>query len=401
MIEQTTTKAKAYFPALTGIRAIAAYLVFFYHFGPARLPWPCIAKDSGLAAYIEEWHVGVTLFFVLSGFLIATRYQDSVQLTGKWAFRYFRNRFARIYPLYFLVTLLAFVSFQLNPTWDGTEQWPNYVHYDKPMVVVLNLTFLRGFFEKFIFTGLAQGWTLTVEECFYALAPLLLLTLKRRWQLLFGHAAALPLLGFLLVYVSNATGLATRYYEFMGSYQFMLNFTFFGRCIEFFVGMGLALYLKRYPQQVAKGWKITAVSVLWMAGCIYILSMVETPLDLFKGTMDYRGIAVNNLLLPLGVVGLLYGLIYEQNWFQALLQTQPAQALGKSSYAFYLVHMSTFQVVLREYVTESVAIQFILLVALSWVLFHFIEEPIQKRLTGSKSVAARKAAVDCEPVTRY
>ncbi|RFP64147.1 hypothetical protein D0N36_15690 [Hymenobacter lapidiphilus] len=63
---------KIYLGALTGIRAIAAYMVFFHHFN--------IFKNSAspVGAFFEqlceEWHIGVTIFFVLSGLLISLRY---------------------------------------------------------------------------------------------------------------------------------------------------------------------------------------------------------------------------------------------------------------------------------------------------------------------------------------
>jgi peptidoglycan/LPS O-acetylase OafA/YrhL len=49
-----------YYPALTGLRAVAAYLVFFHHFRPLALAdgWPSVV--------LGQLYVGVSLFFVLS-----------------------------------------------------------------------------------------------------------------------------------------------------------------------------------------------------------------------------------------------------------------------------------------------------------------------------------------------
>lgn len=61
------------YDALTGMRAIAAIMVFVYHnrkYWRNDLPWPVMR-------FISEWHIGVTVFFVLSGFLLAYRYQDT------------------------------------------------------------------------------------------------------------------------------------------------------------------------------------------------------------------------------------------------------------------------------------------------------------------------------------
>jgi peptidoglycan/LPS O-acetylase OafA/YrhL len=80
-----------YYPALTGLRAVAAYLVFFVHFIPAGL-------SDWAARVIGQFYVGVGMFFVLSGFVIATRYQSSVQWTRAWWRYYVWRRAARIYP---------------------------------------------------------------------------------------------------------------------------------------------------------------------------------------------------------------------------------------------------------------------------------------------------------------
>ena len=72
-------KENKYLPALTGIRIIAAYMVFFHHYNP-------INKDFfGIVIYnfFTELHVGVTLFFVLSGFLITHRYYDFSKINYK------------------------------------------------------------------------------------------------------------------------------------------------------------------------------------------------------------------------------------------------------------------------------------------------------------------------------
>ncbi len=100
---------KNYIPALTGVRALAAYLVFISHyadvFDTIAMPHACIRR------FFNEFHIGVTIFFVLSGFLIAFRYFDSFQLNGDWFKQYLKNRVARIYPMYFLLTAGVFIYY--------------------------------------------------------------------------------------------------------------------------------------------------------------------------------------------------------------------------------------------------------------------------------------------------
>ena len=68
------TKNLTYIPALTGIRAVAAYVVFLHHlsfFNNGTLLWQ----------FTNEGHIGVTIFFVLSGFLITLRYKGKVEMS--------------------------------------------------------------------------------------------------------------------------------------------------------------------------------------------------------------------------------------------------------------------------------------------------------------------------------
>jgi peptidoglycan/LPS O-acetylase OafA/YrhL len=132
------------------VRAIAAYLVFLHHFTP-----PAETVGSVLRGMLSEAHIGVTMFFVLSGFLITYRYDGKLTLTTPALTRYFWNRFARIYPLYLVLLIPTLVL----------------AHEHRFGRWLVELTLFKGFFSDYRFNGIPQAWSLTVEECFYALAP--------------------------------------------------------------------------------------------------------------------------------------------------------------------------------------------------------------------------------------
>ena len=134
-------------PALTGVRAVAAYLVFFHHH-PTKL------LQAGPLLLWWELHVGVTLFFVLSGFVITWRYDRRGRVRESFLKGYFLNRFARIYPLYFALVVPVMLSY----------------HVRSPRAWLLNLTVFTS-----LGAGIPQAWSLRVEECFYLAAPLLFL----------------------------------------------------------------------------------------------------------------------------------------------------------------------------------------------------------------------------------
>ena len=99
---------KEYFPALTGIRAIAALMVYMHHVNPVPDKFP------EFKGFLGEFYVGVSFFFVLSGLLIGLRYSRT-EINLK---KYIVNRVARIYPMWFILTLITFIfGYTYNPEW--------------------------------------------------------------------------------------------------------------------------------------------------------------------------------------------------------------------------------------------------------------------------------------------
>ncbi len=97
MISQTIPKNSQLkrFEALTGLRALAVTLVFIYH---NRKYWRGDLHPE-IMRLINEFHVGVSIFFVLSGFLIAYNYGDKISSNVREYSRYIIIRMARILPL--------------------------------------------------------------------------------------------------------------------------------------------------------------------------------------------------------------------------------------------------------------------------------------------------------------
>lgn len=347
------------------MRAIAAYLVFFFHFNP--FPTTLLGR---LAA---QGHIGVTIFFVLSGFLIPFRYADQVTLSRHWLTNYFRNRVARIYPLYALLTVITF-----SMMWGNPLMSPSWQHQDAASpwaMLLLNLTFLRGFFEQLKYTGIAQGWTLTVEECFYAFAPLLLVLLAKRrtkYPVLLAAAGGLPAVGYALV------RLAPHPLGFFESSHFMFTYTFFGRAFEFMAGAALAFFVQQHPQ-VRRGAWATGIGAAWIVGSMCALSYLPAQQE-----ADALNLAISSLWLPLGVALFFYGLITEKTWLRTLLATPVAQVLGKSSYAFYLVHLGVFELTIRQRIIDHTYVLFVIILGLALLLWKWVEEPLNQWLRAGR-----------------
>ena len=343
-------KNDTYLPALTGVRAIAAYLVYLHHYNPFT--------EGTLAFDItKELYTGVTLFFVLSGFLIAFRYFGQEKLNFR---AYMVNRIARIYPMYFLLTTATFIY--IHQTGAGHTM-------NEVLVYLSNITFLRGYFENYKFSGVAQGWSLTVEETFYFTAPLFFLLIKKQYR----NLLLLPLLicatGILLVTLCQDRNLM----GFMGNYDFMFNYTFFGRCFEFFIGIGLALVLGRYRDKIKFRFATYTGLAITIAG-IVALALVKADTEF--GIRVPAGKLINNVIMPLCGIAVFYcGLITETTLVSRLLGSKLFVLLGKSSYVFYLIHKGILMIMV-EHVSANVLFGFVAINAISIVLFLGIEDPL-------------------------
>jgi peptidoglycan/LPS O-acetylase OafA/YrhL len=137
----------------------------------------------GFMLFRYGW-TGVDLFFVLSGFLIGRQLQRELQRTDSVSVpRFLFRRGMRIWPLYF--AWVAFLALALGK-WHGI--WPD-------------LTFLSNYFQGQV----SGGWSLSTEEQFYLVVPLLLLGVQR----LFGPRgqAWVPLVLLALMPVVRAVSL--------------------------------------------------------------------------------------------------------------------------------------------------------------------------------------------------
>jgi peptidoglycan/LPS O-acetylase OafA/YrhL len=152
--------------SLTGLRWWAAFVVFAHHIGGlAPLPGP-------LAAVAHYGYLGVTFFFVLSGFV----------LTWSWSARlstatFYWRRFARVYPAHVIALLVAipvFTSFTPQPD----QPWKLPVDI---LALLLALFLLQAWSADpaIFFAGNPVAWTLTYEAFFYAMHPLLTRGLAR------------------------------------------------------------------------------------------------------------------------------------------------------------------------------------------------------------------------------
>lgn len=360
-----------YFPQLTGVRAMAAFMVYLFHFNPfASKFFPPFVNS-----FFHEFHIGVNLFFVLSGFLICYRYYDSYLFNRKWFYGFTVRRVARIYPVYLLITTVTFIAFYFQNKFEFNSLIAQYI---------LNITFLRGFFEGLHFSGVVQGWSLTVEECFYFSAPLIFLFSKR--MKLYVQPIMLLLTGIILVLIFRQI----PFHGFFGSMRFMLGYTFFGRCIEFYCGIYLALhYKKRQNNSIENKNSNSLYTILGMGSIILCMSVFAWvgEFSFASGNIKEVGLLINDLFMPFGIALFFWGLLTEHSLIRRVLSTPIFDLLGKSSYVFYLIHMGVIQQLVVHTIPGSAlikkALAFVVLNILSILIYKLIESPMNKWIKKS------------------
>jgi len=375
-----------YYPALTGLRALAAWLVFVFHFNP-------FGRGSAGWWLAEQFSSGVGLFFVLSGFLLTSRYLGRLQPTSHELVPFFRRRWARIYPLYLLLTVLTVVVYQVSNQYDVDNRYLPYSGKGRLVLLAMNAVLVQGFFSEYRFTGLMVSWSLTAEESFYALAPWLLRGLRRHGPArLLAYAAGLLGLGCALVLLPAPW----HRFGFFSSYTFMLEGTFPGRCIEFLGGMYLAWRLAARPASRARWPVCTTLGLAWWLAGMVAMAMVQArstwaPGYQLNGLRLLR-ILLNNVGLVPGFYFLLYGLVQEASALRRLLAGRLFGLLGKASYAFYLLHAGLLTELLHRYVSTSRLVQFGLLNLVAVLLYLSFEKPMNQWLTSRPAAGSRGAA---------
>ena len=219
-----TRQNRVYFPGLNGLRFLAAFAVIITHielmkkyFGLGHL-W----EDSGqkittfpLDQIMEgklnmfqplvsdAGPLGVTFFFVLSGFLITYLLQAEKQHTGHIAIRkFYLRRILRIWPLYFFILILGFVVLPNSGDWFYVREQSEALtdHY------WLNLLLYIFIFPNLAYsiTGAAvpcigQSWSIGVEEQFYLVWPVLIKFTKKPVNVVLGATAVLVVIKALVL----------------------------------------------------------------------------------------------------------------------------------------------------------------------------------------------------------
>jgi peptidoglycan/LPS O-acetylase OafA/YrhL len=343
---------ETYLPALDGLRFVAAMLVagghYISNYGDGTLS----------EALVSLTGLGMTLFFVLSGFVIHYNYSNTIPRPGGVRL-FFVARFARLYPLYIVLFLLDFTVTGIaahgacGRAGAPGGQWFGLIYY---------LTLTQSWFYAVICQASliyqygrvsAVSWSISVESLFYVVyAATAILIARRKLSLRavigFGAAAYALAVIYLLLCVHYQPGIDRAGLAAFGpvassgsGYQdsllrWLLYFNPAGRLGEFFAGMAAAhLYLTQPPSQVrtSSAWApaVTLVAIVALVAIHLWLYMVIAPGSSFIGRI------ASPLYGPVVAIAIYLIARHDTPWSRFLSHSILVR-FGQASYSIYLLH---------------------------------------------------------------
>jgi peptidoglycan/LPS O-acetylase OafA/YrhL len=315
------------FPLFDSLRGLAALAIVLTHVGLGS----GANYNAAYGALLARLDIGVTLFFVLSGFLLYRPFV-AARLEDRPAPRlrdYARRRVLRIVPAYWLaLTVLAI--------WPGlTFTGPRWVYYG----------FLQNYDFLWVLGGIGQAWSLAVEASFYVLLPfyaLALGALTRRFAPRRTLAVEVTVLGALSV-----GSLVLRWYIHHTSHSQVLLFTILCTFFWFALGMGLAVASAAWHGRESRPGVIGLVErapSLWWAAALGLFAVMSWGYGLPRGLSGTTsGVQYLGEHLTYGAVAFL--LVLPAVWGDRLgglprrfLRLRAMAWLGLVSYGLFLWH---------------------------------------------------------------
>ena len=321
------------------LRGYAVLIVVLFHLGLTQF-------SSGF--------IGVDIFFVISGFLMAIIYKHDDILN------FYLRRAKRLLPAYFVVVIATLITaFWIN-TPNEFDQVAKQVFYASMFTSNIGYWLQDTYFSKANYNPLLHLWSLSVEIQFYLFFPVMTCFFRLHkycfWLLLFLSL----ILCFFVLMVSPKTAF------------FLLPF----RVWEFLIGYGAAKYFTEKGK--VRNSKLSKIGLV----CFILL--------LFSPAIPISGDSTNLISGHPGVVALLVSILTGgvlvcgiPGYVVKATKAIGIEVLGKYSYSIYLVHFPVIVLYLSEpfsgtvlYATEGNDLLGILVITfiLSFVSFHVVEK---------------------------
>ena len=375
-------KPKGRINALTSLRFFAALWVVFFHQWLAYYP-----QTLGSWVYrvlFSKGFLGVDLFFLLSGYILAYVYLKGVRPPKVDQAFFWRVRFARIYPVYalsFLIEAPIIVIFILIPS-GLTGEW-----FRAFLTFWAHLALLQAWIPPLRWHWNFPSWTLSVEAFFYLLFPYLGVwfwkkTENKRWRRPFIVLYALLIAPSVLYSAMGANGVITEWNLPTLIIRFFPPF----RIPEFLLGMLLLRIQERMELKLkARPWMPNFLFFGGLAGLVLTLAAATT----WKALLWYGGLFDPFFLM------ILLGAALSKGVLGAVLGWKPFVMLGDASYSLYILQIPVAEWWQKFgpqlFMTEPIGfwVYLILLMGVCLLMYRLFETPMRVWIRSKGSQKAK------------
>lgn len=305
-----------YLKGLNGLRAIAAISILFSHVSLKEY-----SNFSNSIIHIKSGFDGVTLFFVLSGFLITYLLLNENQKFKINVKKFYFRRILRIWPLYYLVIALTmFICYLYN---DKTELFSNSIYYylfffaNIPFALTQSVHLLMHF------------WSISVEEQFYFVWP---------WFIkIFNHRLLVSIVFFLIILLSIK--LLTRFY--LGKEDFLYRIIVVTRFHCMILGSFVAIIYYQKFQKIMNFMTNKFVQIFfWFLFLSLTFNFIQLP-AVFNAE-------ITSIISAFMIIGQV-----ENKKFKFSLETKTLNYLGEISYGIYVIHPLIIYLISKNYDYKS------------------------------------------------
>lgn len=359
--------------SLTSLRFVAAMLVLVFHlsvYANGLDPWGRIAAAG---------YVGVTFFFVLSGFVLTYSYN-----VGTPTLQFYRRRFARIYPVHLLFLVVAMTPLAAPPNWAALP---------------LNFTLLQAWSgdDRVVRSFSGVSWSLSCEVFFYAVLPLVARVVAKVRR---------PLrLAGLLLFGAFVVGLALHRTDPAWGHR-LFYFPAF-RLVEFVVGCLAAVAMRQ-------GW-VPALRMRWACAGVVASYLAVLVLPSFVGHHVDGRWALTLTMVPSLVILISVCARVDLVGAPSTLQKGLFVSLGQWSYCIYMTHPVVIGLTLPLlassqllYALAGTLLVVMAVVGVSFVVHVACERPAERLLRGkgyrrvsSRIEEAAEGSTNLEPTRTH
>ncbi|MGE6515821.1 acyltransferase family protein [Lysinibacillus sphaericus] len=347
---------------LTSLRFFAALAVFLSHL--------FILQNFEETKWIFdriffEGYLGVTFFFILSGFILTYNYHNKFQKYTKGNLKNFMvARFARIYPVYILTFLISLIPFFVD------DMEINYLN--QILTGIANLGMIQSFvpIPSVYFSFNAPSWSISDEMFFYLIFPFVILTLikfkKNKFLTFF-----IPFT--FLIYISACLVVWYMRDSQLAHWLFYIFPPF--RFIDFFIGIIIGLVFVKMKEvkisnRIFSIFEI--VSILLLIIAIYFFPTIHQTLRLW-----------GYYLLPL--VFIIWVFAFQKGVISQFLSHKVFVYLGEISFSFYMIHKIVMGYMeITPFVKDNpyifVLTTFLITLILSHIIYKYYEIPLKNKI---------------------